>query len=113
MQDSDIPAPSSGKTHGGVVEDTLGIGGKKRKRAPAKRVMGSDNPSQLLGTRGGSDAMDASETVTGKRGRAPVGGAMDSNMPTIGGKECRVGDLHLASFTWMWRKSMPNGGIPI
>ena len=41
--------------------------------------------------------MDASETLAGKRGRAPVVGAMDSDSPAQSlGKECRAGDLHSA-----------------
>ena len=45
----------------------------------------------------GSDDMDTPETVSGKRERAPVGGAMDSDTPTRPlGTKYRAGDLHLA-----------------
>ena len=42
--------------------------------------------------------MDTSETVSGKRERAPAAGVMDSETPTQSmGPQCRAGDLHLAS----------------
>ena len=44
---------------------------------------------------GGGD-MDISETMAGKRERAPVEGATDSDIPTeSSGRACRAGDLHL------------------
>ena len=43
------------------------------------------------------DATDAPEAVTGKLGRAPAQGAMDSDIPEqIQEKGCRKGNLHLA-----------------
>ena len=43
------------------------------------------------------DMMDTSETVAGRRGRAPAQGALDSEIPiqTLQ-RRCRVGDSHLA-----------------
>ena len=42
--------------------------------------------------------MDTSETLAGKRERAPVEGVMDSDIPTQSvDKKCRAGDLHFAS----------------
>ena len=42
--------------------------------------------------------MDSSETLAGKRERAPVEGVMDSDTPTQStDKESRLGDLRLAS----------------
>ena len=47
--------------------------------------------------------MDTPETISGRRGRAPVEGVMDSDIPTQSlGKKCRMGDLHLA-FVAKWR----------
>ena len=44
--------------------------------------------------------MDISETLTVKRGRAPVKGVMDSYIPTLSiDEENRLGDLHLAVVT--------------
>ena len=41
--------------------------------------------------------MDTSETLTGKRERALVEGAMDSDVPSnLAEKKCRLGNLHLA-----------------
>ena len=43
------------------------------------------------------DATDTSGTLAGKRERAPVEGAMDSDIPTQSiGKKSRLEDLHLA-----------------
>ena len=45
----------------------------------------------------GGDDMDTSETINGKRMWAPADGVTDSGIPTqSAGKECHVGDLHLA-----------------
>ena len=42
--------------------------------------------------------METSETISGERERAPVGGVMDSDISNrLSGKKCRVGDFHLAS----------------
>ena len=44
----------------------------------------------------GGDEMDTSETIDGKRERAPVEGAMGWDIPSQSlGRTCRVGDLHL------------------
>ena len=41
--------------------------------------------------------MDTSETIAGKHERAPVEGAIESDIPARSwGKTCRAGDLHLA-----------------
>ena len=40
--------------------------------------------------------MDTSETLAGRRVRAPVEGAMDSDIPTQSIERSRLGDLHLA-----------------
>ena len=41
--------------------------------------------------------MDTSETLAGRRGRAPVEGVMDSDIPTQSiGKKSQLGDPHLA-----------------
>ena len=64
--------------------------------------------------------MDALETSAGKRGRAPVAGAADSDIPArSSGKKCRAGDLRLAFVAKMEvarehdrrRHSGMNGGI--
>ena len=63
-----------------------------------KGVEVSDALPTLLDTSLGGDAMDASETLTGKRERAPVEGVMDSHVPSQSvDKRCRLGDLHWAS----------------
>ena len=50
-----------------------------------------DTPITCLG----DDAMDTSKTLAGGRDRAPVEGAMDSDIPTQSlSKEGRLGDLH-------------------
>ena len=47
----------------------------------------------------GGDDVDTSETINVARGRAPVEGVMDSDVPTQSlGEKCRVGDLHFACF---------------
>ena len=46
----------------------------------------------------GGGGMETSETISGERERAPVGGVMDSDISNrLSGKKCRVGDFHLAS----------------
>ena len=66
--------------------------------------------------------MDASETVSGKRGRAPAEGVMNSDIPTQWlGKKYRAGDLHLASVAdkeearghAQWRHSDMKGEIAV
>ena len=55
-----------------------------------------DNPSTYFG----DDATDTSETLTGKRERAPVAAATDSDIPAESAdKEGRLGDLHPAFIT--------------
>ena len=45
----------------------------------------------------GGDDMDTSETICGKRERAPAERVMDMDIPTHSlGRKCRLGDLHLA-----------------
>ena len=97
VKDSDVPARSSGMTHGGALKDTLGIGSGKREPATAMGVKGSDDPSTSLDRSLGDDAMDTSETPTGKCGRAPAEGLMYSDAPSPSvEKKCRLGDLLLA-----------------
>ena len=62
---------------GGVYKDTLGGGKGEGGLSPAKEAEASDNPISGLG----DDAVDTSETLTGKRGGAPVEGAAGSDVP--------------------------------
>ena len=75
-KDSDVPAQSSGLTHGGALKDAVGVGKGKRDQATASRAQNPDNSPSLLNTILGGDAMDTSGTLTGKRGRAPAEGLM-------------------------------------
>ena len=56
--------------------------------------------------------MDTSETLTGKRERAPVEGVMNSDIPTQSIETTgRLGDLHLVFATEKnWRKNMLKSG---
>ena len=66
------------------------------------------------------DVIDTSDTVAGKRKRAPAEGAMDSDAPTQSiDKKSRMGDLHLAFASdaevvkgrAQWRNPEMQGGI--
>ena len=93
---ADIPTQSFDSTHGGVKQDTLGVGKGTREQAAAQGAEASDNSSTFLDTTLGGDAMDTSETLAGKRERARVDGLMDSDIPTQSAyKKSRLGDHHL------------------
>ena len=95
--DSDIPTQSFDPSHGGAKQDALGVGKGAREQAPVQWVAVPDNPSLSLDPTLACDAMDTSETLTRKRGRATVEGVMDSDIPTQSAeKKSRLGDLHLA-----------------
>ena len=80
-----------------MAKDTLGFGEGGRERAPARWVMGSDNPSTSLEACDVRDDVDSSGTLTGRRARATVEGAMASDIPTQSMEQkCRAGDLHSA-----------------
>ena len=70
VKDSDILTQLLDSTHGGGDKDALGSGKGEREQAPTKGATVSDNPYAFWG----EDAMDTSETLTGKRGRAPAEG---------------------------------------
>ena len=83
-------------TCGGVNKDTLGGGKGKGEKAPAVGAEASDHPI----TCSDEDAIDTSETLTGKRGWTPAEGVMDSDVPTQSvDKRIMLGDLHLAFVT--------------
>ena len=93
MTDSDNPTQLSDSTRGGGNKDTLGSGQGKREHAPASEAKASGDPSASLG----EGATDASETLAGKRARAPVEGVMDSDTPIQAiDKRSRLGEHHLA-----------------
>ena len=73
MRDSDIPTQLLDTTSGGGNKDTLRSDKGKCAQAPVKEAKDSDKPSAFLD----EDAMDLSETLAGKRERAPAEGVMD------------------------------------
>ena len=84
-----------------VSEIPTGISGNhsldgQRGQAPVTRAKVSEIPL----TRLDDDAMDTSETPTGRRERAPVEGVMGSGIPTqSANRKSRSGDLRLAIVT--------------
>ena len=66
-EDSEIPTQFLDSTHGGGNKDTLGSGKGKREHLPVVEAKDSGDPSTSLD----EDATDTSETLAGKRGRAP------------------------------------------
>ena len=90
---SDIPTPLLDSIRGGGNEDTRGSGKGKREQAPAFVAKESEDPSTSLD----EDAMDASDTLAGKRERTSVGGVMGSDIPSQSiDKKSRLCDLRLA-----------------
>ena len=78
VEDSDILTQFSGSTRGGGKKAALGNGKGKRGQAPAQEAKDSDDLSTLVD----EDATDTSEMLAGRRERAPVDGAMDSDIST-------------------------------
>ena len=90
---SDVPTQFLDSTRAGGNKGALGSGEGECERAPAQEAKNSDDPSAFSYW----DLMETSETSAGRRGRAPVEGVMDSDIPTQSiEKKSRLGDLHLA-----------------
>ena len=101
VEDLGSPAQISDMTYVGLKQDSLNVGKGKREKAPVEVAEVSENLSTQLGTSLGGEAMDTSETLTGKRGRAPVGGVMDSDVPgQSADKKFQLSVLHLAFVTY-------------
>ena len=74
-----------------MKRDALGIVKGKREQAAAKGVEVSDIPSAPLDTSMGGDAMDASETLPGKRDLGRRRGDGVGRTQAIGGEAIPVG----------------------
>ena len=91
-------AMDTSETRGGGIMDALGSGNGKREQAPARGTEDPDNPTQFFDSTRGGGSVGALGSGNGKRGWAPAEGVTDSDITTQSiGKNCRLGDLHLAS----------------